>query len=216
MSRRISLSRLAGCAAASLASVATASTIGVTNGNPATGAWGTATGLRERIVLEAAGGVLVGQSLRSSLEQVVLVAPGVERAQLMLREIEDAAGRKALHLAVEPNVAAATVRATLILREDAARRFTVLAEGPVRQLPAVRVETGEGERVAVLAGRLGAFRLVDNARAMPTVLPAQSAGALLGAGTAWAWLPVTGSLLFMLFARLCSVAAHRIQARRDG
>lgn len=212
---RLSRLLVASAMALILSTGARASTIGVTTGTLPMSTLGAPSGTRELIELEPSGAQWVGRTQASVVEQVVLTAPGIQRAVLMLREVRQADGRIALHLAADPALANATVRATLILRDDTPRYLvtTSAAGEPIEAAPH-RVATAHGERLVVQLDRLGSVWLVEGRGPAERASSEHTARALLGSRSVPGWLPLGAGLVLLLVARAASRWAHRYQAHR--
>lgn len=215
MTRICRLQLALGCAVLSLSADACASTIGVTSGTLPMGTLGAPSGVREQVELEPVGAQLVGRLKSTSIEQIVLTAPGIERAQLMLREVRQMDGRVALHLTATPTVASATIRATLVLRDSTPHHSVVITtEGRSIERALIRVPTVSGERLAVPVQGLGSFWLVAGSHESERAPTSQSVRDLLGLQGSPSWLPVWLGLV-LLSARAGSRWAHRLQVRRN-
>lgn len=205
-----------------------ASSVGAINGTLFSGGSAADTGARERIELEPAGTLLTGRARISSVERIALLAPGVDRGHLLLREIELADGRRSLLLSAAPRIASKIERATLFMRLPSAHWVVdesaggqVLRHVPQRIAADAELADSEanGELFAVAVRGLGPFWLLDkptpNAAAHPVPAEEHSARTLLGADAGHAWLPIAAALLLLMLAHAGSAWVHRTEGRND-
>jgi hypothetical protein len=73
------------------------------------------TGVRELIKLEKAGPLLKGQPKHSSIKLITLYAPGSEEGHLILRELNEAGGRKSLLFTAPSSIASKVRRITVFI-----------------------------------------------------------------------------------------------------